>query len=120
MICEVSRSTAKTILYHLIIALKPYVIRVDVNVHLVRKISVELLIPLKLRGLFWFLIILEIETGDFQFLVHTTHSIVHHVCKDEVASCFVRFLFQGHLSVWLALLQNIEKVVMIVRQFLVR
>lgn len=81
MICEVRWSTAKTIFIYLIIALKPYVIGVDVYVHLVRKILVELLIPLQLRGLFWFLIILEIETGHFQFLVHTTHSIVHHVCK---------------------------------------
>ena len=52
MICEVRWSAAKTIFIYLIIALKPYFIGVDVYVHLVRKILVELLIPLQLGGLF--------------------------------------------------------------------
>ena len=119
LISEVIGCTAKSVLIHLIIVLKPYVICVNVNVHLVRKIMVQLLVPLKLRGLFWFLIILEIETRHFQFLINTTHSIVHHVCEDEVACSFVRFLFQWHLSVWLTLLQHIEKVIMVVSQFLI-
>ena len=80
-------------LIHLIIVYQPYIICVDVYVHLVWEIVVKLLVPLEFRWLFWFLIILEVETGDFQFLVYTTHSILHHVRECEVARRFVGFLF---------------------------
>ena len=52
LISEVIGCTAKSVLIHLIIVLKPNIISVDVNVHLVWKVVVQLLIPLKLSGLF--------------------------------------------------------------------
>lgn len=90
------RASAKWVvvqLTNLIIVYQPYVIWVDVYVHLVWKIVVKLLVPLKLSGLFWFLIILEVETGDFQFLVNTIHAVLRHVREGEIARGFVRFLF---------------------------
>ena len=89
-------ATAKCViihLIHLIIVYQPNVILVDVYVHLVRKIVIKLLVPLELRGLFWFLIILEVETGDFQFLINWAHSLLHHVCESKVAGRFIGFFF---------------------------